>query len=959
MVPMTQFDLLSAVQPSDGWFVIVGIKDKGVDQRFASTREEADTIVARFLRQEQDVYFAVAKFATDENRLKTNVQTLKAFWLDIDCGPDKAVVNEKTGRAKGYVDQVTGMDALKAFCKAASLPRPIVVNSGRGLHVYWALTEDVTRAQWEPVAARLRDTCLAHGLVVDPAVFEAARILRIPNTSNFKGDTPLPVEVLNPGAPVSFGEFSALLGVEPPEEPKKFAEPLQPKNPKREQSELGKLFVDSSYKSFAKIMRRSARGDGCAQLMSCLEERATLEEPRWFNALSVAKFCKDSSEAIHTLSEGHPDYDPGKTEHKIAHILGPHTCAMFEINNPGGCRKCPHKGKIKSPITLGFEVQAAEPEDDIIIDKPEGSTLEVKYKIPVYPEPYFRGVNGGIYRRSLDEEGAPTFVFPHDLYVVKRMKDTVLGDVVILRLHMPEDGVRTLIIPNREAVEGTELRKELAAIGVMIDKKRFDMIMDCIFKAISELQFKIKVELMRVQFGWADNDSKFIIGDREIGMDGTYHSPPSGTTSSIAAQMTPTGTLEKWKEVFALYGKPGLEPHAFAALTAFGAPILRFLGQNGAIINVIHPKSGTGKTTILRMCNSVYGHPYNLCAQKDDTLNARTLRLGIMNNLPFTIDEMTNTKGEEFSALAYSMSQGRGKDRLKQQTNEMRANLTTWSTMSLCSSNASFAEKLAAVKNSADGEMMRMIEYNIDYTDTLEPAFAKEMFDHQLMENYGHAGDIYATWLVNNLEEAKTTALAIQAKMDRELKLMPRERLWSAVIAANMTGGLIAKHHLGLIDWDLKRINSWVADMFHTMRDQVQMPVGDVMSVIGDYINRHMQNVLVVNDAVDARSSVAPLPIMEPKGELLIRYEPDTQRMILVSNAFKQDCVKSQINYQSTVQELKKRGILVKVDTMRLSKGMKISSPPVHCLLLDGKHSEFLKMDNIIQTDEPDAGGAG
>ena len=953
---MTQFDLISTVQPSGGWFVIVGIQDKAVRQKSVATRAEADALAAQYLEQGRDVYFAVAKFATDENRLKNNVQSLKAFWLDIDCGPDKALINVKTGRPKGYIDQVAGLSALRNFCGEVNLPRPIVVNSGRGLHIYWALTEEITREQWEPVAAHLRDLCNAHGLAVDPAVFEVARVLRVPGTSNFKGETPSPVEVISSAASVPFEVFKTLLGMEIPEQRE---EPISLPPPKRALSELTKMIMEASSNSFAKIMRRSANGDGCQQLLSCYEGSANLEEPRWFDALSVAKFCVDRDTAIHKLSEGYEGYDASETERKISHILGPHTCEVFERNNSGGCKGCKFKGKIKSPIVLGTEVKEATPKDNVIIEESEDGSLKKTYEIPVYPEPYFRGANGGMYRRAVDEESAPIFVYPHDIYVVKRMRDIVLGDVVIIRLHLPQDGVRTLIIPNREAIEGAEFRKELAAMGVVPGKKHFDMIVDCLFKAIGELQFKVKVELMRVQFGWADNDSKFIIGDREISKDGTFHSPPSSTTSAVAAQMVPTGTLEKWKEVFALYGKPGLEPHAFAALTAFGAPILRFLGQNGAIINVIHPKSGTGKTTILRMCNSVYGHPYNLCAQKDDTLNARTLRLGIMNNLPFTIDEMTNTKGDEFSALAYSMSQGRGKDRLKQQTNEMRANLTTWSTISLCSSNASFGEKLAAIKNSADGEMMRMIEYNIEYTDILEPAYAKEMFDHQLMENYGHAGDIYATWLVNNLEEAKNTALAIQAKIDRELKLMPRERLWSAVIAANMTGALIAKHQLGLIDWDLKAINAWVRGMFHTMRDQVQMPVGDVMSVVGDYINRHMQNVLVVNDSVDARSNVAAMPVMEPKGELSIRYEPDTQRLFLVSSAFKQDCVKAQINYRSTVQELKDRGILIKADSHRLSKGMRISSLPVHCLILDGKHSEFLKMDNIIPAGDADGGGEG
>jgi hypothetical protein len=423
--------------------------------------------------------------------------------------------------------------------------------------------------------------------------------------------------------------------------------------------------------------------------------------------------------------------------------------------------------------------------------------------------------------------------------------------------------------------------------------------------------------------------------------------------------MHPVGTLEKWKEVFNLYGRPGLEPHAFAALTAFGAPLLKFLGQSGAIINVIHPTSGTGKTTILRMCNSVYGDPDRLCAVKDDTLNARTHRLGTMKNLPFTIDEMTNTRGEEFSALAYGMTQGRGKDRLMQQANEMRANNTTWSTISVCSSNSSFGEKLAAIKKSADGEMMRLIEYSIKPTTAIEPAYAKEMFDHQLMENYGHAGDIYASWLVRNLEEARDTALAIQSKLDKELNLTSRERVWSAVIAANLTGGLIAKHQLGLLDWDIKSISAWAKDMLRAMRLEVRVPVDDAVSIIGDYINRHIQNVLVVNDGVDKRSNMPTLPTLDPKGELLIRYEPDTKNVFIVSAAFKLDCVKLQINYRDTLNQLKAKGILTVVGSKRLSKGMKISSPPVHCFVLNAAHSEFAMMDDLVGLETTDDSGEG
>ena len=456
---------------------------------------------------------------------------------------------------------------------------------------------------------------------------------------------------------------------------------------------------------------------------------------------------------------------------------------------------------------------------------------------------------------------------------------------------------------------------------------------------------------MRLQFGWADNDSKFIIGDREITVDGVFHSPPSSTTRELAAKLTKAGTLEKWKEVFELYGRPGHEPHAYATLAAFGSPLLKFTGQKGSIINVIHPRSGTGKTTILRMINSVYGIPDELCAQQKDTTNAKITKMGMMNNLPFTVDEITNTSPMDFSDLAYSMSQGRGKERMNSQSNSLRVNNTTWQTISICSSNASFYEKLSIAKASPDGEMMRLLEYAIDYTETLDMAFAKQMFDFQLAKNYGHAGEIYATWLVNNLEEAKETVQSIQAKIDAELKLTQRERCWSANIAANITGGLIAKR-LGLIDWDMKRIYLWITEKIADMRLDVAAPVSDSVAVVGQFINRHRQNILVVNGNSDRRSNTEFLPQLEPKGALIIRYEPDTKLMFIDSKAFKDDCINMQIGFKDTIKDLTKKKILVDVKSKRLGKGMKLPGASVRSLWFDTNHSEFMNVESLVSEQE-------
>ena len=959
---MTDFDLLKAVQPDGGWFAVVSLKGSGKElqrrQDLLATREEVDALVQGRAAQGWNMFFGVAKYATDANRTKENVQGLKAFWLDIDCGEAKAKPDPKTGRPDGYVNQATGLAALQRFCRTVGLPRPVLVNSGRGIHAYWPLTGTVTREQWEPVAERLRKLCNTHDLYVDPSVFEVARILRIPGTFNYKDDPPHEVTVISAADPVDFDEFYKILGV-------KTAELIPLETPKRELSELARSLQENITANFAKILQRSVEGNGCQQLLDCYENRAALPENRWFSALSVAKFCSDQDTAIHTMSEGHPDYDPDRTLQKIKHILGPHTCETFERGNPGGCEGCPFAEKIKSPITLGNEVLAATEEDNVVVEEPEEVGVAPKtHIIPEYPFPFFRGKAGGIYRKPpLGKDGKPVeegdiLVLPYDFYILKRMRDPIEKDVAVFKFHTPQDGVREFTAPLVKISEVGDLRKLLAGEGILCGKRRFEYLSEYIRASLMALSEKRKAEQMRLQFGWADNDSKFIIGDSEVTVEGTFYSPPSSITASIAERMGPVGSLDKWKEVFNLYGRPGLEPHAFAALTGFGAPIFKFLGQRGAMINVIHPNCGTGKTTILHMCNSIWGTPDALCCVKEDTLNAKVLRLGVMNNLPYTVDEMTNMTPQDFSTLVYNITQGRGKDRVKASSNELRHNATTWQTMALCSSNASFYEKMGVAKNSPDGELMRLVEYKIDYTDTLDPMMAKNMFDHQLMENNGHAGRIYAAWLLANHEQAKKTALHTQAKLDRELKLTQRERFWSAVLAANLTGGAIAKH-IGLIDWDMPRIYDWACKMLLSLREDVQPPRNNAIEVIGDFIRRNIQSILVVNEEADARSNMHAAPILEPRNELLIRWEPDTQKMYIAAAPFKRDCAEIQVNYKETMQRLTERGVLTGKMVKRLSKGMKMVAPPVYCLELNTASEEFFSVGDVVGVESADAGRGG
>jgi hypothetical protein len=917
---MTRADLLSAVLSTDGWYCVVGLKKTGHPRQvFVEDLQGVEDETQKLLAQGFDVYFACSKYEVDGSRSNDNVKNIKSFWLDVDCGAGKP-----------YMDQAEGLEALKVFCKKAGLPKPTIVNSGRGLHVYWPLTETVTRKEWVNVAKVLKTKCAEFEFEADPSrTADAASILRMPDTLNHKVEPPLEVKMMLESEPVAFDAFKDALGVmdETPDYLPTFAD------------EMTKALMGNRQHRFQIIVDRNVNGTGCLQIAKAIADQQTLEEPRWRAVLSITKFCTDADTAIHGVSREHPDYNPDETVAKVQLIKGPYTCDSWEAINPTGCDGCIHKGKIKSPITLGAEIAEATEEDNTVEFKTEEKS--VTYHIPDYPFPYFRGKNGGVYCKSSNDDPEPDLVYEHDLYVVKRLKDPQAGETIWMRLHTPRDGVKEFALPVVDLLTTDKLREKLAWFGVVAMKKQMDSIMAYIVRSVKELQFKEGAEIMRSQFGWTDKNKSFIIGETEITAEGDKYSPPSSYTAGLVDWFTPVGSYEEWQSVVNAYDQPGFEPHAFGFFTAFGAPLMRHLNLKGAIINMINNESGTGKTTAIKAMHSVYGHPEELMLIERDTLNVRLHRLGVMNNIGLGCDEITKMKPDDFSDFAYAVSQGRGRGRMKSSENAERMNMAKWQTILLCSSNASAVDKLKALKSTPDGELMRVIEYQIPETKLMSKQEADELYP-KLYTNYGHAGRIYIRDLVENLEERILEIKEIQRMIDEKIGFTNRERFWSGTAACNIAGALFAKR-LGIIDIDVGRVFKWMLKQFAQMRTEIKPPATTHASVIGEYWNEHRRNTLVINDQADKRTGVEMLPVLEPQGELIIRMEPDTLKLYIIAKKLRTWCAQHQITLKDVLASLTKDGVYIGTVKKRMAKGTKISGvPPVDAFEFDCSKGDFL-----------------
>jgi hypothetical protein len=137
--------------------------------------------------------------------------------------------------------------------------------------------------------------------------------------------------------------------------------------------------------------------------------------------------------------------------------------------------------------------------------------------------------------------------------------------------------------------------------------------------------------------------------------------------------------------------------------------------------------------------------------------------------------------------------------------------------------------------------------------------------------------------------------------------------------------------------------------MLKSIREDVKPPANNASAVIGDFINRHIQNILVVNDEADSRTKMQAAPIQEPRGDLIIRFEPDTKKMFIVAKNFRTDCVAGQVHYKDTLSQLKAKGIFIGAENKRMTKGMKMASAGVHSLVFDCRSPDFIDMDTFVE----------
>jgi hypothetical protein len=958
---MTPLDFFRLITPTEGVYCFGVIAGKKIEHVFLETIDELLSIpeaVADGVNQ----YYCPAAFKEYGPRTQDNARVLKSFWLDIDVGK----ANEQS-----YPTIEEANAAIHKFIADTSLPDPLWVNSGNGVHLYWPTDTELDPAVWKPVAMRLQALALKHGLIIDTScTTDSSRLLRYPGTLNYS-DPANPKQsaiVTDSYTPLPLISFASKLGLGKGEESHDStpdALPFDiPTHIKYADDGLTKTIVGVTI--FKNIMDRS---DSCPQLKYIRENRATLSEPMWRAGLSVAQICEDREYAIREVSEDYPKYTFAAAAAKAAQTNGPYTCQAFERLDSDRCQGCAHRGRISTPAQLGRYIEPAATEEDRTVEIPaieiEGTppdtpVVKLKAIIPEYPSPYFRPKGGTGVHKVVKVPGEPDSSVPiceYDFYVTRRMNDPDVGEVLWFRVHLPLDGIREFSVPLAEAVARDKLRDILARYGIMAtDTKQVGEYLLYVKKWLRHLQMTKQAEKVRSQMGWTD-DGTFVVGTKELvggqpeGQDIIY-APPAARNTNIIPALTERGDFHKWKEVINFYANEDMEAYAFALFLSFGAPLMQFTSLRGGLYNLVSEHSGIGKSSALLAANSIWGHPFDLLMQKDDTYNVRIHRAGVMRHLPLTIDEITNMRPIELSDQVYASTSGRGKNRMETHTNTERLNLTSWQTPTLTTSNSSVSDKLFMNKSFPEGELMRVIEVEVKRSTKYPKAYTDMLFP-QLEHNYGMAWLPYMRYIMNHQTEVISMLSRTQEKTDSAANLTQRERIWSTMAAIGLTGGTIA-HSLGLHDIPVERVARWVAGHMFNSSKSITQSSGSAEDHIAAYMSENYNNLLMIRNE-PAPGDTVVIPIVEPRNELLIRCEPDTRRIFIASGAFKKWCAKNQINFASITNSLQDRGVRTEVLKKRMAKGTAITMPPMAAIMIqipDSIAGSVFGIDEMDKIDE-------
>jgi hypothetical protein len=955
---MNTVDFLHELLPASGLRCVVSIgQGSNIKQEFFYTNDQAAERIVSTDARGRTAYHACATYhdntdpsdpASKITRTADNVAAVRALWLDVDVGPS---LPYQTASQAGA--------ALHQFIADTKMPTPLVVRSGNGLHVYWMLTDEVSGADWKLVAEALKAATLAAGFIIDrKRTGDVASILRPPGTTHRKDPAnPRPVRALSSTFEREtlvtianiLGRFNARMGAVVPTLPVTDMDQLGPAP-----HDITASYVGPNSDLSAGVSSASGDfdpsypdliADSCAVMARLRDAPATAHYPEWYAGLGVLAFCEDGEAVAHAWSRGHIGYRESKTRDFLDNTkqYGPTKCVRFHDALPDVCSQCPHWRKITSPIQLGRVAPVAPaPVARVALAPgrfaqsaasasaaPTLTTSTATRHTFEAPDGYIVSPSGGVIAPFKKADGT---VFT-DKILDGWMQAVALVDV------SPFDGTAigyfVRIAHLKRTTAGQEVVQEFmldcALLGGAAGALMTELGKHAVFTKGPQHQDAVKrllthqVDLLRKAgdevmqqtfFGWRDRN--FALGDRLITPLGPKQVVLGGAARGKGAALEPKGDLQVWVDLVArAYNHPGQEALQFLVLCGFASPIFAMLEDLGGVTVFTHTAgSGFGKTTAGCVALSIWGdHRQLMMSHGKTTINAFYELISTYHSLPALYDELTNMKKEEAGDMVYAVSAGSPKERLDSNS-ELKRNNGRWQMILMATGNIPLGEKLALNRANSEAEQMRLFEFNGHHDIVLTPTEAAEIIP-AFAHNYGHAGVVFAEYLVANYDKVQQTLRAVRAALSTKHNFTSSERYWSALMASIVVA-LKVTTNLGLVSFDAADLQTWMLSQMGRARVVVQENIATRISMVGELLQDLTPGVFVTEGIGDLRikrpAYTRRKAVGKIVGRMVLAHESDVltaRPMVWIAHsAIAEWCAKKNISMQELRRCAIEEGVL-------------------------------------------------
>ena len=919
-------------------------------------------------------------------RTQDNVAYAKSIWLDIDVGEDKPYKTRREA-SKALATFIKELGLPKPWVVGSGecgLHLYFVLDEAVERNEWQYLADRLKQACKEKGIHQ-----------DPSRTADIASILRMPNTNNMKQVRKATGQahktaVLVHGKSASYETYKQVLDKFTPVHDRTHQLPALPSE--LPNVAIPPHIAQIAHQYFQPIKGDYPTRPAVEVLAGCEQMRLQdgVSEPLWRGMLGTLWHCEHGRYVAHRVSALDSRYDKDDTDRKLDYLedndIAPFTCEYFRAERPDVCARCPNNGMIKSPISVparpkipvaqvetatpvatlpplelpplgGAVPNTGEQSQNASLLPNTGEQSQNASLLPNTGEPTQVGetptpqvgtkfeeiktknskVNaGGCWARTKTSDGEWTWanIYPYPVYPIQKIRGiTQKGETSISYIFRKHNAVgHDDIQIAGSTLMGQTLNATLGDYGFLLSDKERKLMAGLLIDLLKETEHSIGEVKTTDRLGWNDTQDAFLCGGKLYKTDGkVVDIAVAGKAKRSSDETIPMGSLDKWKEIADIYNKDGLECFQVAVATAFASPISPLGSLERAALVFLTGQAGVGKSTALMIATSVFGNPERMVFNKMDTPKSRLHKLGVYSNIAASFDEMTELHPKDASELAYTITQGRGNDKMGSGGEDMLVNTTYWSCIPVMSANDSILASLSQHGNDPTAQMSRVLEIkavNINKVCTPTEIENNERLARQLLNNYGTAGDVYLRYITANKAEVLDMIYNVEKMFKKHAGLNSTHRFWTFMCTRMIVGVMIA-NKLGLLSYNVAKLSAYLVKQVCAAKTDLDKYKWTPETMIPQFINANISHRIVVTHAKrpegmkddinrGALNDINYVVQSPAHGrELTMRVELDTGDCVISVAAIREWCKKANVAFAQFIHLLGQKYVVVTSRTRR------------------------------------------